>query len=134
MWVDGPNRLADEVDPRVRSFVGMMRRRALELQAPVWEEVEEELLVPDVGNRYAEVRVPTLVLVGSEDVSDIHEIAVSMLVLPSVRTPTGTSPVRPRVVRTGGRSDHDPGPDCGLGFLRVPEWLPERQLPRRHFQ
>jgi 3-oxoadipate enol-lactonase len=75
MWVDGPNRLADEVDPRVRSFVGMMQRRALELQAPVWEEVEEELLVPDVGSRYAEVRVPTLVLVGSEDVSDIHEIA-----------------------------------------------------------
>jgi 3-oxoadipate enol-lactonase len=75
MWVDGPNRLADEVDPRVRSFVGMMQRRALELQAPVWEEVEEELLVPDVGSRYAEVRLPTLVLVGSEDVSDIHEIA-----------------------------------------------------------
>jgi 3-oxoadipate enol-lactonase len=75
MWVDGPNRLADEVDPTVRSFVGMMQRRALELQAPVWEEVEEELLVPDVGSRSAEVRVPTLVLVGSEDVSDIHEIA-----------------------------------------------------------
>ena len=75
MWVDGPNRLAEEVDPRVRSFVGMMQRRALELQAPVWEEMEEELLVPDVGSRYVEVRVPTLVLVGSEDVSDIHEIA-----------------------------------------------------------
>jgi 3-oxoadipate enol-lactonase len=41
----------------------------------VWEEVEEELLVPDVGSRYVELRVPTLVLVGSEDVSDIHEIA-----------------------------------------------------------
>jgi pimeloyl-ACP methyl ester carboxylesterase len=58
MWVDGPNRLPEEVDPRVRSFVGMMQRRALELQAPLWEEVEEELLVPDVGSRYAEVRVP----------------------------------------------------------------------------
>ena len=75
MWVDGPNRRPDEVDPSVRSFVGMMQRRALELQAPVWEEVEEELLVPDVWSRYVELRVPTLVLVGSEDVSDIHAIA-----------------------------------------------------------
>jgi 3-oxoadipate enol-lactonase len=75
MWVDGPNRRPHEVDPRVRAFVGEMQRRALELQAPVWEVVEEELLVPEVGSRYAELRVPTLVLVGSEDVSDIHEIA-----------------------------------------------------------
>jgi 3-oxoadipate enol-lactonase len=75
MWVDGPNRRPDEVDPNVRRFVGVMQRRALELQAPVWDEVEEELLVPDVGTRYVEIRVPTLVLVGSEDVSDMHEIA-----------------------------------------------------------
>lgn len=75
MWVDGPNRRPDEVDPSVRSFVGEMQRRALELQAPLWEEVQEELLVPDVGSRFVELRVPTLVLVGSEDVSDIHEIA-----------------------------------------------------------
>jgi pimeloyl-ACP methyl ester carboxylesterase len=75
MWVDGPNRRADEVDPHMRGFVGEMQRRALELQAPVWEVVQEELLVPDVGSRYAELRVPTLVLVGGEDVSDIDEIA-----------------------------------------------------------
>jgi 3-oxoadipate enol-lactonase len=75
MWVDGPNRRADQVDPRMRAFVGEMQRRALELQAPVWEVVQEELLVPDVGSRYVELRVPTLVLVGGEDVPDIHEIA-----------------------------------------------------------
>jgi len=75
MWVDGPNRRPDEVEPSVRSFVGKMQRRALEIQAPMWDEVEEELLVPDVGSRYAEVGVPMLVLVGSEDVSDMHEIA-----------------------------------------------------------
>jgi pimeloyl-ACP methyl ester carboxylesterase len=31
--------------------------------------------VPDVGSRYIELRVPTLVLVGREDVSDILAIA-----------------------------------------------------------
>jgi 3-oxoadipate enol-lactonase len=74
MWVDGPSRRADDIDPALRQFVGEMQRRAFELQAPVWEEAEEELLVPDVGTRYMEVRVPTLVVVGSEDVSDIREM------------------------------------------------------------
>jgi len=75
MWVDGPNRGPEEVDPAVRRFVGEMQRRAFELQAPVWEEAEEDLLVPDVGTRHVEIRVPALVLVGGEDVSDMHEIA-----------------------------------------------------------
>jgi len=75
MWVDGPNRGPDEVDPNVRRFVGQMQRRALELQVPVWEEAEEELLVPDVASRLDELRVPTLVLVGAEDVADMHAIA-----------------------------------------------------------
>ena len=75
MWVDGPKRGPSEVDPAVRSFVAEMQRRALELQLPTWEDAEEELLVPDLASRYVELRVPTLVLVGSEDVSDMHAIA-----------------------------------------------------------
>jgi 3-oxoadipate enol-lactonase len=50
-----------------------MQRCAFELQLPVWEEADEELLVPDVASRYIELRVPTLV--GREDVSDILAIA-----------------------------------------------------------
>jgi 3-oxoadipate enol-lactonase len=75
MWVDGPNRRPDDVDATVRRFVGEMQRRALELQVPVLDEAEEELLVPELATRYAEVRVPTLVVVGSEDVSDMHAMA-----------------------------------------------------------
>ena len=75
MWVDGPHRQPDAVDPSVRRAVGEMQRRAFELQLPVWEQAEEELLVPDAGSRYVEIRVPTLVLVGVEDVSDMHSIA-----------------------------------------------------------
>ena len=33
-WVDGPHRGPDEVDPAVRTHVGEMQRRALEVQAP----------------------------------------------------------------------------------------------------
>jgi 3-oxoadipate enol-lactonase len=71
-WVDGPGRTAADVDPGVREAVREMQRQALELQAPVWTELDEEPLVEDVGERLAEVSVPTLVLVGEEDVADIH--------------------------------------------------------------
>jgi 3-oxoadipate enol-lactonase len=78
MWVDGPRRTADDVDPGGREAVREMQRRALELQAPVWADLDEDLLVPDVGERLSQVRVPTLVLVGDEDVDDIHTIAARL--------------------------------------------------------
>jgi pimeloyl-ACP methyl ester carboxylesterase len=75
MWVDGPNRSQDDVDPTVRLLIANMQRHAFELQLPVLDTADEDLLVPDVGNRYVEISVPTLVLVGSEDIPDMHTIA-----------------------------------------------------------
>jgi pimeloyl-ACP methyl ester carboxylesterase len=75
MWVDGRNRSQDEVDPTVRLLIANMQRHALELQLPVWGKADEELLVPDIGRRYVEISVPTLVLIGSEDIADMHAIA-----------------------------------------------------------
>jgi 3-oxoadipate enol-lactonase len=74
-WVDGARRRPEEVDAYVRRRVGEMQRRAFELQLPVGEEAEEELLVSDLAERLDEVRVPTLVVVGEEDNSDMHAIA-----------------------------------------------------------
>jgi 3-oxoadipate enol-lactonase len=74
-WVDGPRRSPEDVDPAVRGAVTEMYRRALELQAPFYETVDEELLVPDVTKRIGEIAVPTLVLVGEEDVEDMQRIA-----------------------------------------------------------
>jgi 3-oxoadipate enol-lactonase len=75
MWVDGPGRLPEDVDPAVRGAVGEMTRRALELQVPSWDSLDEELLVPDVAERLSEMRAPTLVVVGDEDVEHMQEIA-----------------------------------------------------------
>ena len=75
MWVDGPGRAPEEVDSSVRAHVAEMQRRAFELQLPVGDNAEEELLVPDLAERLGEIRVPTLVLVGAEDVPDMHAIA-----------------------------------------------------------
>jgi 3-oxoadipate enol-lactonase len=74
-WVDGPRRTPEDVDADVRARVAEMQRRAFELQLPFEDEAEEELLVEDVGQRLGEIQAPTLVLVGEEDVADIHAIA-----------------------------------------------------------
>jgi 3-oxoadipate enol-lactonase len=74
-WVDGPHRAAEDVDPGVRAAVAEMQRRALELQAPDWDRLAEDLLVPEIAERLGEVQAPTLVLVGEEDVDDMHALA-----------------------------------------------------------
>jgi pimeloyl-ACP methyl ester carboxylesterase len=73
-WVDGPRRRPEDVDPELRARVAEMQRRAYELQASLQVD-EEELYVEDVAERLSEIGVPTLVLVGEEDVPDIHAIA-----------------------------------------------------------
>ena len=89
MWVDGPRRTPDQVDPGVREAMRAMLLRALELQAPVWADLDEELLVPDVGERLGEIRVPTLVLVGDEDVEDMQTIAARLAeAIPGARRAT----------------------------------------------
>jgi pimeloyl-ACP methyl ester carboxylesterase len=74
MWVDG-RRAPGVVDPTVREHVGEMQRRAFELEVPVWDQAKEEALAPDVAARLGEIRVPALVVVGEEDVTDLHNIA-----------------------------------------------------------
>lgn len=73
-WVDGPQRDADEVDPKLRELVGRMQRRAFELTAE-WDDVDERELDPPALDRLAEIRVPTLVLVGALDLRAIHVTA-----------------------------------------------------------
>jgi pimeloyl-ACP methyl ester carboxylesterase len=89
MWVDGLGRKPADVDPGVREAVRVMQRQALELQAPVWEQLSEERLVEDIGGRLSEVRVPTLVVVGDEDVADIHRVAERLVrEIPGARSST----------------------------------------------
>jgi 3-oxoadipate enol-lactonase len=75
MWVDGPHRGPDDVDPELRRRVGEMQRRAFELQLPVWEQADDALLVGDLADRLGEIAVPALVLAGELDVDDMQRIA-----------------------------------------------------------
>ena len=75
MWVDGPHRAPGEVDQEVRELVAQMQRRSFELQLPVAEEAQEELLVESLAERVGEVTAPTLVVTGELDQPDILAIA-----------------------------------------------------------
>jgi len=74
IWVDGPHRSPEEVDPEVRRKVAEMQRQALEL-ALECPEAREEALVLDVGDRLGEISAPTLAIVGEQDVQDVHVVA-----------------------------------------------------------
>jgi 3-oxoadipate enol-lactonase len=75
MWVDGPERSPDDVDPVLRERVGKMQRRAFELQVPVIETADEEALVEDLAGALSEIRAPTLALVGDLAAGDMRDIA-----------------------------------------------------------
>ena len=71
LWVDGPNRGPDAVDPQVRDLVRTMQRHAFELPEP--DPPPEP--APDPAVRLADVRMPTLVVVGDQDVEDFQAMA-----------------------------------------------------------
>jgi 3-oxoadipate enol-lactonase len=74
LWVDGPGRSPEQVDPAMRERVRQMNtenvRRALEEEQGQPQELE-----PPALSRLGEIDAPTLVLVGEHDVPDFVESA-----------------------------------------------------------
>jgi len=66
--------LGDGADPEARALAAEMQRHAFELQAG-YEELRMKRLDPPASTRLGDVRVPTLVVTGDDDVHDIHQIA-----------------------------------------------------------
>jgi 3-oxoadipate enol-lactonase len=72
LWVDGPRRTPDQMDPTVRERVRQMNTIGYE-QPPV--TATRERLDPPANGRLGEIRTPTLVIVGDGDVPDVIETA-----------------------------------------------------------
>ncbi len=72
MWVDGPARSSNRVDPELRRAVDEMNARVYELESSA--EGRQELTPPAV-ERLSEIAVPTMIIVGAEDQPDILTIA-----------------------------------------------------------
>jgi 3-oxoadipate enol-lactonase len=77
VWVDGPSRTPDAVDPALRERARRMIVRSYELYAEAAKagEPKAEWLDPPAHARLNELAVPTLVVVGDQDVSDTFESA-----------------------------------------------------------
>jgi len=74
MWTDGPLRTADQVDPDVREKVRVMTTRNFE--HPEEENATQpRTLEPPAISRLSEIHVPTLIIIGDQDVLDILKIA-----------------------------------------------------------
>jgi 3-oxoadipate enol-lactonase len=71
VWTDGPHRTPDQVDPAVRERIRAMTIHTFDLP-----DVEQWLrrLEPPAIDRLAEIHVPTLFVVGDQDVEDIQKI------------------------------------------------------------
>lgn len=68
-WVDGPHRSADEVDPGMRARVGEMQLQAFAMPEP--ENARLERLEPPAMERLDEIQVPTLIILGSQDLQEV---------------------------------------------------------------
>ena len=74
MWLSGPRRNLNDMDPAMRELVDEMQRQAFRQQKGR-DDVRMLRLEPPESERLGEVKVPTLVVTGDEDVNDIHRIA-----------------------------------------------------------
>jgi len=72
LWVDGPGRTPEMVDPTVRERVRAMNTANYQRAADDGIELDLE---PPTIDRLSEIEVPTLVIVGDQDVPDILVIA-----------------------------------------------------------
>ena len=76
-WIDGPRRAPEDVDPKLRSGVREMILRSYELQSGD-EPEEQDVLEPPINERLGDIRCPTLVIVGDEDIADMQGIAAHL--------------------------------------------------------
>ena len=81
--------LSPDAADGVRSLTEEMTLRSYELQLPLEDEVTALWPEPPVGERLEQIAVPTLVVVGSEDVEDIRTIAEKLAAeIPEARLAT----------------------------------------------
>ncbi len=73
IWTDGPFRTPEQVNPQVRERVRIMTTQNFKRGDD--EEVQPQYMEPPAAVRLSEIHVPTLVIVGGDDVEVILSIA-----------------------------------------------------------
>jgi pimeloyl-ACP methyl ester carboxylesterase len=75
-WTDGPRRAPEQVDAQARAHVTTLSRQQIERHGDFMAHEQHMIpLEPPAINRLADVRIPTLIMVGDEDVPEVIEAA-----------------------------------------------------------
>jgi len=72
LWVDGPGRKADQVDPQFREWALQLIRHTIDLGIG---EGEGGYAKPLAAERLSELKSPTLLILGKEDLQGMQDIA-----------------------------------------------------------
>jgi 3-oxoadipate enol-lactonase len=73
VWTDGPSRTPDQLDPQVRERIRAMTTYNWERGND--DDVQPQKMEPPAAGRLSEIHVPTLIMVGGQDVEFIQVIA-----------------------------------------------------------
>ncbi|MEZ4564782.1 MAG: alpha/beta fold hydrolase [Thermomicrobiales bacterium] len=111
MWVDGPNRTPDMIDPAFRERV-----RAMNLALLVRDDAEGEeiALDPPAAARLGEITAPCLILYGDQDIADVQEAGPKL----AQAIPGASLVVMPGVSHLPQMEQPDRFNAMVLGFLR----------------
>ena len=90
LWVDGPQRRPEEVDPRVRERVRQMQMDTFRKEIP--DDIEEIDLDPPAAVRLGELTMPVQVLVGELDLEEKVALARRL----ALEVPDGRLTIIPR--------------------------------------
>ena len=111
-FTDGPRRARNEVDPSARRHTETMTTHLFKRAASYWTYAaqDQQLPTPSTLERLHEIDVPTVLIVGSEDVPEVHALSKELL--------DGLPQARMFVVHGAGHHTNLEAPVQVLGIVR----------------
>jgi 3-oxoadipate enol-lactonase len=111
-FTDGPRRAQNEVDPAARKHTEAMTTRLFKREMSYWTRAAQDQHVPKPSalERLHEIDIPTVLIVGSEDQIEVHDLAKELM--------EGLPHARMYVVHGAGHHTNLEAPAEVLGIVR----------------
>ncbi|HUB90394.1 MAG TPA: alpha/beta hydrolase [Dyella sp.] len=111
-FTDGPRRAVNEVDPAARLHTQTMTTQLFKRDTSYWTRAAQDQRTPTPSalERLHEIDIPTVLIVGSEDQVEVHQLAKELL--------AGLPQARMHVVHGAGHHANLEAPAPVLGIVR----------------
>lgn len=79
-FTDGPRRAVSEVDPAARKHTERMTTQVFKRERNYWTRAakDQRTLVPSALERLRDIHIPTVLMVGSEDQIEVHQLSKTL--------------------------------------------------------